>query len=184
VPSTPHRRTETNPVSEKSCFLEYWTVDKVQRTVILNDIYHCQNPLESTTKYVPLSIHVLSCPLLSSSICFILYLVHFSFFSTIFIPSLVQLLCPNTAKRRGGCQTKGNTLVLRVGGCRDGLITSPISECEYSHTVHRRGFLCPKINGHEAQRNTNSQTSPSDQTSRSAIENTLQEMEISSTKEG
>jgi hypothetical protein len=55
---TPHFRTETDPVSETLrflCFLEYRTIDKVEKRVILSVVCHHQNHLEPTS-IIPFSI--------------------------------------------------------------------------------------------------------------------------------
>jgi hypothetical protein len=128
-----------------------------KRTVILSNsqcLHHLQNPLQSTIEYVLLSFHVPFCPLVSSFMCLVSYLVNFSVSSIMSAHSVtwssatfVHSKCPNTAKRGDGCQTKGNTLVLGVGGCGDRLVTSLLSEFEYSHTEYRRGLFVSTTNG-------------------------------------
>jgi hypothetical protein len=45
---TSHLMTETDPVSETLCSLEYRTMDKVQKLVIPNVIHHPQTPTGPT----------------------------------------------------------------------------------------------------------------------------------------
>jgi hypothetical protein len=54
-----HLRTETDPVSDILCLLEYRTLGKVQLSVITNVTHHRQNPLQSTNSLlnaVPISV--------------------------------------------------------------------------------------------------------------------------------